>query len=155
MRDLIIADILSDEALLKQMRSSDLADRIEAFQSFYENYKNHLPDSLGMSVDKIKGMKKLFDELSAPVYKQIENSGSLQTKRRETYRLIPVGFEGIFRGRAGMTDCSFDKKWTGSPYTRAMHEDTMYYFVYKGNTPKGYVGLYLDTIYRFNNCWFL
>jgi len=53
---------------------------------------------------------------------------------------VPQSFLSVFRGRAGMIDCSFDMD-KGAAFTRSMHKDTMYYFVYKGKELKGYVGL--------------
>lgn len=140
MRDLIVSDILSDQTLLDHMRSSDLETRLAVFKNFYENYKHHLPNSVGLKVSNIKRLSELFEELSRQVYAELLKVRIIKTKERGNYRLVPEGFLSIFRGRVGIVDCSFDQGG-GAPYTRAMHEDTEYFFVYKGEQWKGYVGL--------------
>ncbi|MFQ5952386.1 MAG: HEAT repeat domain-containing protein, partial [Candidatus Omnitrophota bacterium] len=140
MRNLIIADVLSDNALLDHMRFSDVEAKISAFKNFYENYKNHLPNSVNVKLERIKGLPEAFGELSEAVFNEIGKVKVIRQKGKDTYTLIPQGFLSVFRGRAGMIDCSFDAD-KGTPCTRAMHEDTIYYFVYKGKKLKGYVGL--------------
>ncbi|MCM8779593.1 MAG: HEAT repeat domain-containing protein, partial [Candidatus Omnitrophica bacterium] len=142
MRDLIVSDILLDDALRVQMDSDQLEEKINAFKNFYEDYKNHLPNSLGLKIENIKGLARAFEELSGGVYAEIAKVKITKTKTTDTYRLVPQGFLSVFRGRAGIIDCSFDDD-KGTPYTRAMHEDTLYYFVYKGKELKGYLGLML------------
>ena len=142
MRDLIVCDILTDEALLMEMQSSDFEMRQAAFKQIYEDRKNHLPNALGLRLDNIKGLPEAFGELSKNVYEELAKARVVQLKGLQEYTLVPQGFLSVFRGRAGMVDCSFDRDdEKGHPYTRAMHEDTMYYFVYKGKELKGYIGL--------------
>ena len=140
MRDLIVSEALEDQALASQLQSSDSESQIYAFKTLYEDYKNHLPDSAGLRTDKIKGLREHFEQLSRDVYKQLDKIVSVKSKGKGFYRLVPVGFLGVFRGRANIVDCSFDVS-KGFPFTRAMHEDTIYYFVYKGKELKGYIGL--------------
>jgi len=142
MRDLSISVALQDEDLIRLMGSADIEERKTAFKNFYGNYLNHLPNEAG--VNGIKGIKKLDDvcrELSRPVFEEISKITYTTKKSGDAYRLVPQGFLSAFRGRAGLVDCSFDHGRYGTPYTRAMHEDTLYYFVYKGKTLKGYIGL--------------
>ena len=140
MRDLVISDILSDDAMKGQLHSSDPETRVTALKVFYEDYKNHLPDASGIGMEKVRGLQKALDELSGEIYAEMAKIKIVRRKRRETYRLIPQGFLSVFRGRAGIIDCSFDAEYHGSAFTRAMHEDTGYYFVYNKKL-KGYVGL--------------
>jgi HEAT repeat protein len=135
MRDLIVADVLSDEALASDLDSTDI-ERLTAALINFEGYKKHLPDSLGIKAEKIKAVSKLLEDLSRPALVSVQRAGNTN------YRFVGQGFLAAFRGRAGMIDCSFfmdtDK---GFPFTRTMHEDTQYYFVYKGKELKGYIGL--------------
>ncbi len=143
MRNLIIAESLLDEGLVRQLQSEQIDEKIEAFKSFYEDYKRHLPmAAIGVKVESIKGLTESFEQLSADVYEEIAKVKVIKVKGGEGYSLVPQGFLGVFRGRAGIMDCSFDMdRDKGYAFTRAMHEDTMYYFVYKGKELKGYVGL--------------
>lgn len=144
MRDLIIRDALQEEGLVSQMHSGDTEVRISAFKNFYENYKNHLPDSpdsLDLKIENIEKLSQAFQELYSEVYAQIAKGRVVKTQAVDTYQLVPVGFLGVFRGRANIIDCSFDVGIRGTAFTRAMHEDTSYYFIYKGKVLKGYVGL--------------
>ncbi|HTZ11034.1 MAG TPA: HEAT repeat domain-containing protein [Candidatus Margulisiibacteriota bacterium] len=142
MRDLIISDIMLDDGLVNEMRSTNNERMITAFKNFYEDYKNHLPNSLGLSKVKIRGLQKHFEDFSAKVYAEISKVKTVkQSASSEGYRLVEQGFLSIFRGRAGMIDCSFDTGDKGDAYTRAMHEDTKYLFVYKGKELTGYIGL--------------
>ena len=144
MRDLIISDIMLDDALLQEMHSTDIERKITAFNNFYEDYKNHLPNSLGLKVNKIKGLEELFENFSSGVYTEISKVKTVKQTGTESYRLVETGFLSVFRGMAGITDCSFDMGSSkGDAYTRAMHEDTKYLFVYKGKELKGYIGLML------------
>jgi len=140
MRDTIVSDTLLDTTLVNVMGHADIMERITAFKNFYEDYKNHLPNSLGMKVENIKGLSAKFEDLSKNAYEEIGKVAVVKTKDGSAYTLVPQGFPSVFRGRAGMMDCSFDED-KGKPYTRAMQEDTDYYFVYKGKELKGYVGL--------------
>jgi GNAT superfamily N-acetyltransferase len=142
MRDLIISDTLEDRELVRQMGSAELEEKISGFKTFYEDYKNHLPDSLDKSISKIKGLGKLFYQFSEEVYNELGTVVVIEKQKQDTYQLLPQGFLAVFRGRAGIVDCSFDTD-KGVPFTRAMHEDTFYYFVYKGKKLKGYIGLLL------------
>lgn len=143
MRDLIIADILLDASLARQLGDESLEQRIEAVRIFYESYLSHLPQAaVERRVDGIKGLKSQFEELSAKVYREITKIKKVKVMGVDSYTLVPQGFLSVFRGRAGISDCSFDMfQGRGHAFTRAMHEDTIYYYVYKGNTLKGYVGL--------------
>jgi HEAT repeat protein len=143
LRDLIISDIMTDEGLLREMRSTDTERMIAAFKNFYEDYKSHLPNSLGLGVSKIKGLEKCFEDFSSKVYAEISKVKFVRQTGAESYRLVEQGFLSIFRGRAGIVDCSFDIDSKGDAYTRALHEDTMYLYVYKGKELKGYIGLML------------
>jgi hypothetical protein len=144
MRDLIISEIMLDDGLLGQMRSSDPETKLSNFTNFYEDYKNHLPNSLGLQVANIKGLRKCFEDFSSEVYAQIAKVKVVRQAGGESYWLRSQGFLSIFRGRAGIIDCTFDMDDMGDmgdAYTRAMHEDTLYLFVYKGKELKGYIGL--------------
>src|SRR3989339_250329 len=156
MRDLIISDILLERRIALDMNSTDREIMINTFKLFYEDYKTHLPSSVGINIDSIKGrarkqdsdayetitIRQLFDSLSEKVYAEISKVKVLKRQATDSYLLIPQGFLSLFRGRAGITDCSFDTdKPKGVPFTRAMHEDSHYYFVYKGKELKGYIGM--------------
>jgi len=143
MRDLIVAEILSDDDFLRSLKSDQVAERINAFRNLYEDYKEHLPQSaIGVKVDHIKGLQQKFEELSFKAYAEISKVKQIKTNVSQGYTLVPQGFLSVFRGRAGIIDCSFDMDQDkGYAFTRALHEDTIYYFVYKGNELKGYVGL--------------
>jgi len=143
LRDLIISDAMLDDTLLQEMRSTDSERKITAFKNFYEDYKNHLPNSFGLKVNNIKGLDKLFEDFSSGVYTEISKVRIVKQPGSESYQLVEQGFLSIFRGRAGIADCSFWVARTGDAYTRAMHEDTKYLFVYKGKELKGYIGLLL------------
>ena len=115
---------------------------ISGFKNLYENYKHHLPDSVGIKIETIKGLSNVFKALSGQVYGEMSKIVAVNKQENDSYTLISQGFLSVFRGRAGIIDCSFDED-KGTPYTRAMHEDNKYYFVYKGKELKGYVGLCL------------
>jgi len=140
LHDLIVSDVLMDEALVNEMKSADVERKMLAFKNFYEDYKNHLPNSVGAETDKIKGLPALLAKTSKGVYEEIGKAKAVRKAGADSYTLIPQGFLSVFRGRAGMTDCSFDMD-KGHPFTRAMHGDTIYYYVYKGKELKGYVGM--------------
>jgi len=140
MRDLVISDILLDQGLAGDLYSDNIETRINAFKIFYEDYKTHLPLSVGLTMDNLKGLQALLDELSSEVFGEIAKTRIVRGLGRESYRLEPEGFLSVFRGKAGIIDCSFDMD-KGVPFTRAMHEDTIYYHIYKGKELKGYVGL--------------
>jgi SAM-dependent methyltransferase/WD40 repeat protein len=139
MRELIISDS-AEETLVSRMRKGATEDRIAYFKVFYEDYKNHLPNSIGLGVERIKGLREEFEVFSREAYDEMSKAVLVRNKEADGYLLIPQGFASVFRGRAGITDCSFDMD-KGKPFTRAMHEDTLYYFVYRGKELKGYVGL--------------
>lgn len=126
---------------MSQMRSSDLETKLSAFKNFYEDYKNHLPNSLGLQTARIKGLGKSFEDFSSGVYAEISKVKVVRQAGTESYRLVSQGFLSIFRGRANIVDCSFDVDDKGDAYTRAIHEDTVYLFIYKGKELKGYIGL--------------
>ncbi len=137
-RDLIVSEALSDEILVGRMGSADTDVKTEAFKNFYENYKNHLPDSAGVRLAKIKGMPEAFGELSGEVYSEISKVKVTKNRSEGAYRLVPQGFLSVFRGIAGIKDCSYGLR---EACPRPMHEDTLYYFVYKGEELKGYIGM--------------
>ncbi|MBI2119452.1 MAG: hypothetical protein HYT97_07500 [Elusimicrobia bacterium] len=141
LRDLTLSEALSNSELVSEMLSSNIETRIIAIKNFYEDSVHHLPnDAVGLNVKQIKSLDKSIKELSKAVYAEIKKVIYIETTSNDTYRLIPQGFLSLFRGRAGISDCSFDRE-RGFPHTRAMQEDTLYYFVYKGKELKGYVGL--------------
>jgi len=142
MRDIIIAEVLEDTHLAEQMNSDDMGTKMVAFKNnFSENYINHLPDSVGLSVGSISGLKERFEALAKDI-----NAESAKVRTRETgkfveYSFVPQGFISVFRGRIGEGDCSYYMEDRGYPFTRAMHEDTAYYFSYKDKQLTGYLGL--------------
>jgi HEAT repeat protein len=140
LKDLILSEILEDQTLKNEISSQDPERKIQAFKTIYEDYKNHLPNSLGKKVEDIKGLEKHFEDFTKPLYQELQKAVLVKTSSLEGYTLIPQGFLSIFRGRANIIDCSFDMD-KGKAFTRAMHEDTSYYFVYKGKELKGYIGL--------------
>jgi len=141
MRDLTLSEALSNRDLASEMMSSNIETRIIAIKNFYEDSIHHLPNhAVGLNAKQIKSLDKSIKELSKAVYAEIKKVIYFETTSNDTYRLIPQGFLSLFRGRSGIIDCSFDRE-RGFPHTRAMHEDTLYYFVYKGQELKGYVGL--------------
>ncbi len=140
MCELMISDAMEDSALVNQMESGPLAERIIGFENFYENYIHHLPNALDINVQKIKGFYPAMHAFSADVFQEIRKADRIEEDENKTYLLVPQNFLGVFRGRAGIIDCTFDLEYNDA-YTRAMHEDMIYYFVYKGKALKGYVGL--------------
>ncbi|MFC1514750.1 SAM-dependent methyltransferase, partial [Candidatus Omnitrophota bacterium] len=140
MRDLTITYGL-DGGILSQMRSDDIETCIAAFNNFWEVRIKQLPNSLGLLTAKeVKGLAGALQELSAGVYSELAKVTAVKNRTNGTYRLIPQGFLSVFRGIAGVDTCEFDII-RGFPYTRSMHEDTLYYFAYKGKELKGYVAL--------------
>ncbi|MGB3113798.1 MAG: hypothetical protein WBC00_04175 [Candidatus Omnitrophota bacterium] len=124
----------------------DLDKRVGSFKDLYENpdYKNYLAYAVGLPrIENIPKLSREIENFRAELYEELEKAVDITSKDSPGYRLEPVnGFLGIFRGRAGILDCSFDiDSWIGNAFTRAMHEDTVYYFVYKGKNLKGYIGL--------------
>jgi len=140
MRNLVVSEILEDAAFVKQLRSDDINTRISTFKTFYEDHRNHLPNAIGRRTDEIKGLIESLEILAQPVYQEITKAQYIYKRADDSYTLVPVGFIGVFHGRAGIVDCACDMGY-GTPFTRAMHEDTVYYYVYKGKELKGYVGL--------------
>ncbi len=149
MRDLAISDSLLSYSLVAGMRSEYMEKQISAFRFLYEEDKNNLIEDV-MKGEKESTKKKLtktlaegFDELSREIYEEIGKIRITVIKGKENrYRLVPAGFLSLFRGRAGIFDCSFKCEQGGeNPLVRAIHEDNSYYLVYKGKELKGYVGL--------------
>ncbi len=140
MRDLIVCDALSDAALARQILSDDLEDRLAALSNLYNTYKMHLPASVALRLEALRGLPQELEALSAPIDPVLREAGHRVTSG--ALQLIPAGFLAVFRGRAGIADCSFftDTR-LGYAFTRAMHEDTFYYLVRSGSHLKGYVGL--------------
>ncbi len=139
MRIVILANEFSDD-WASQMESSHALAQVSAFESFYLDAKHHLPNDLNLSIDKMPKLKKEFEKFTVGLFTELAKAVEIKGQGVTGYNLVPVGFLGVFRGRAGMIDCSFDFD-KGTPFTRAMHEDTAYYFIYKGKELKGYVGM--------------
>lgn len=146
MRDLVLSEALSDGALKRALGADDLETRISAYRNLYGDYTKHLPGALGLRLDDVKGLPRTLEAFAREVTAELAKSRQVAGKEdAAAYRLAPMGFTSVFRGRYGIIDCSFhlDK---GAPYTRAMHKDTLYYGVRKGDKPKGYVGLFLGEL---------
>ncbi|MFH1359812.1 MAG: helix-turn-helix domain-containing protein, partial [Candidatus Omnitrophota bacterium] len=145
-RDIILANEFSDD-WARHMADDDPLTKIETFNSFYEDAKHHLPLSLGLSLDQIPKLKGEFEIFTKDLFNEISKAVITKEQSTDGYTLTPAGFLGVFRGRAGIIDCSFDVDdksvvdGKGDAYTRALHEDTRYYLVKKGSSLKGYVGL--------------
>ncbi|MCX5706675.1 MAG: serine protease, partial [Candidatus Omnitrophica bacterium] len=141
MRDAIISHNLTHRALVEEMEEeADKKLQVDGFRMFYEDYRHHLPGQVGVEVNSIKGLDEAFTQFTAELYQEFAKVAVVESKKAEEYDLTPAGFISIFRGIAGIVDCSFDGG-QGHPWTRAMHEDTVYYFVYRNKVLRGYVGL--------------
>jgi len=146
LRDVTICQALLDQDLAGDMKQdADPEKKVRAFQSLYGNYINHLPNTMGFKgVSSHRVLANEINEFARPAFEEIAKVDYIKSDvNGETYTLVPQGFPGVFRGRAFINDCSFNHNQYGTPYTRAMHEDTIYYFVYKGKELKGYVGLFV------------
>jgi hypothetical protein len=142
----IVADALADKAMADQLLSEKAEVQAAAFQNLYRSYVDHLPREAGLkSARSDKLLSRAIDELSAAALGRIAGVSAAAPGRADAIRLVPANFLSVFRGRAGIADCSFDED-KGAPYTRALHEDTLYYLVYKGGELKGYVGMCLGNI---------
>ncbi|HRZ86703.1 MAG TPA: hypothetical protein P5287_02690 [bacterium] len=140
---LIVADCMQDGGLVAQLRASEPLMKVSAFKMLYDDYARHLPDAVGAGLKQYPAVFAELKKLSAPCDAELAKVRTTKAAGVDTYRLVPQGFLCLFRGRAGITDCSFDDdRSKGKAYTRAMHEDTKYYFIYNSRGQlKGYVGL--------------
>jgi hypothetical protein len=142
LRDLSIAAALKDGELAAALQDDDLATQIGAIRNLYEEETGYLAGMIDFKVKEIKGLSQLFNEMSSEVYAEIAKVRAVAIPDENTYSLVPQGFLSVFRGRSGITECTFkvEPKYAFT-FTRAMHEDTAFYFVYHGRELKGYVGL--------------
>jgi len=132
MRNAIIANEF-DGSWESNMSEEDPELRFAAFDSFYTDAKFHLPNSLDLSLDKMSKLKAEFARFSHEVFSEMKKVKVQKTKDTAGYWFVPAGFLGIFRGRTNIIDCSFDMPGYGNAFTRAMHRDTEYFFIYKDN----------------------
>lgn len=140
MRDLIISEILSDSAFREQLASTDPNTALIYFKMMYHDSVNHLPAKAGKKLADIKGLAGALDTLGNPVRQLQPQSGN--TDKMVNFTLVPAGFLGLFRGRAGIVDCTFKTDTQlGVPFIWAMQEDTDIYLVRKASQLKGYVGM--------------
>ncbi len=151
MRDLILTDAYWDMDIRGVLVGTGfIAEKIVAFRTVYEDYKNHLPDSMGIQISAVKGLARAIGDFCHDLYVELAKTRLVVVPgETDVYRLVPQGFLAVFRGRMGIIDCSFnDEASKGRAYTRAMHEDTIYYSVHKGNSnaPKGYIGMMLTQL---------
>jgi hypothetical protein len=89
-------------------KASLITDSFISAASFQETTKVLTQAAVAGKVDNLKGLRTLLEALSRDVYAQIDKVRVVKKRVGETYRLVPQGFLGVFRGRNGMTDCSFD-----------------------------------------------
>jgi hypothetical protein len=142
MRELSVSYLRNQRSLFDQMRSEDIDVRAGAFRNFYQGYLPHLARDAGFDFEKMIDFRNNINTFSAKVFGEFNKAVSIKKEGDNAYRLAPVGFLSVFRGRAGINDCSFDMDY-GLAFTRAMHSSTLYYFVYRGSKLKGYIGLCL------------
>ncbi|MBF0216364.1 MAG: hypothetical protein HQL30_05145 [Candidatus Omnitrophica bacterium] len=140
MKDLIISDILEDSALVARLTSPDIEQRVVYYKMMYEDYVRHLPNAAGYRPEEIHGLMEVLGEFSRPVCEECVKVSTVNSNDLGRYTLRPAGFLGVFRGRAGIIDSTFNLN-DGALFTHAMHEDTLFYLVRKGKELKGYVGL--------------
>jgi len=135
-----IADALANGALNALInRSGDVTVQLKAIAQIYTDSKFHIPDKLGLLLHKRLAQKigafsdEIFKEISKVTAKRVVHD------TEKLYDFVPSKFLGVFRGNI-VGDCTCDED-KGKAYTRAMHEDTMYYMVYANGELTGYIGL--------------
>jgi hypothetical protein len=167
-RDLIIVHALEESDLLGRFEGQTLSNIGDELYNLIHDYTNHLPAVLAFKNDEVnKALKNFFSPLEEELGKA-HKAG--KGEERTTYLLSSEGFPSIFRGRAHIIDCSYDlnanaaefydlvdnaimravlrlRAYTyrkGLPFTRAMHQDTRYLFVYnEQGKVQGYIGLFI------------
>jgi hypothetical protein len=139
-RDIIISQILEDKAFVQQLDSPDIETELQMFKVLYEDYVNHLPSIAGTNLGELTGVPQSLKTLAKPFYEQASKTQYVLGTTKHSFTLIPAGFLSFCHGRAGVVDCSFDMD-KGQAFTRAMHEDTDYYFIYREKELIGYIGL--------------
>jgi tRNA1(Val) A37 N6-methylase TrmN6 len=142
--DLMLKSIIADAFVETTLRTAaenkdDVVAQLKAIMQIYTDRKFHMPERLKLPLHKglIARIEALAGEVEEEMKKISLKRASYSEPKRYTF--IPSRFLGVFRGFVGL-DCTA-KEDDGKPYTRAMHEDTMYYIVYEDGKAIGYIGL--------------
>ena len=89
----------------------DTETKIAGFKNFYEDYKNHLPNTSGIKLNKIKGLRDSCSQLAVKVYEQLSKVVVVKRAGVDSYQLIPQGFLSVFRGRSGQAGAGGGGGW--------------------------------------------